>query len=66
MKRHYLLFFILLFGALTLKTAAPDVSMIGKLSGGIFVYLVSVMDAYRTARLRYAIWSQQAPDQPCG
>lgn len=53
------LFFILLLGALTLKTAAPSVSIIGKLSGGIFVYFMSILDAYRTARLRLAFWKQQ-------
>ena len=50
------LFFILLMGALTLKTAAPSVSIIGKLSGGIFVYFMSILDAYRTAKLRFAFW----------
>ena len=50
------LFFILLLGAFTLKTAAPEVSMVGKLSGGIFVYAMSIFDAYKTARVKYEIW----------
>lgn len=50
------LFFILLLGALTFKTAAPDVSIVGKLSGGIFVYAMSIFDAYKTARVKYEIW----------
>ena len=49
-------FFILLLGAFTLKTASPDVSIIGKLAGGIFVYAMSVLDAYRDARVRFAKW----------
>ena len=49
-------FFILLLGAFTLKTAAPDVSIVGKLAGGIFVYAMSILDAYQTARVRFELW----------
>lgn len=50
------LFFILLLGGFTLKTAAPEVSIIGKLAGGIFVYAMSLFDAYKQARIRRAVW----------
>ena len=50
--------FILLLGAYTLKTADPDVSIIGKLAGGLFVYAMSILEAYRHARLRYELWRQ--------
>lgn len=50
------LFFMLLLGGFTLKTAAPDVSMVGKLAGGIFVYAMAIFDAYKTARIRHAVW----------
>lgn len=50
------LFFILLLGGFTLKTAAPDVSIVGKLAGGIFVYALAVYDAYKHARVRFEIW----------
>lgn len=49
-------FFILLLGGFTLKTAAPDISFIGKISGGLFVWAMAMMDAYKTARIRRAIW----------
>lgn len=49
-------FFILLLGAFTLKTAAPDVSIVGKLAGGIFVWAMSMIDAYKTARIRHTLW----------
>ena len=49
-------FFILLLGAFTLNTAAPETSWIGKLAGGLFIWAMSIPDAYRTARLRYALW----------
>lgn len=51
-------FFILLLGAFTLKTAAPDVSFVGKIAGGLFVWAMAMMDAYKTARLRHAVWTQ--------
>ena len=51
-------FFILLLGAFTLKTAAADVSFVGKIAGGLFVWAMAMMDAYKTARLRHAVWTQ--------
>lgn len=54
------LFFIILLGAFTLKTAAPDVSLVGKYAGGIFVWAMSILDAYRIARIRYEVWRHQA------
>lgn len=50
------LFFIVLLGAFTLKTADPDVSIVGKLAGGLFVYAMSIYDAYRRARIRIELW----------
>lgn len=50
-------FFMVLLGGFTLVTAGPDVSIIGKLAGGIFVYAISVYDAYKKARVRYEIWN---------
>lgn len=52
------LFFMLLLGALTAKTAAADVSVIGRYAGGIFIYAISLFDAYRLARLRFEIWKR--------
>ncbi|WP_430466009.1 hypothetical protein [Tabrizicola sp.] len=51
-------FFALLLGAFTLKTAAPEVSFVGKMAGALFVWAIAMMDAYRTARLRRAIWER--------
>ncbi len=50
-------FFILLLGGFTLQTAAADVSIVGKLSGGLFVYAMAIYDAYKTARIRHAVWA---------
>jgi hypothetical protein len=54
------LFFMLLLGALTLKTAQPDVSIVGKLAGGLFVYAMAVFDAYKTARVKFETWLRKA------
>jgi hypothetical protein len=55
MRGLIFLFFMALLGAFTLKTADPGVSMIGKLSGGIFVYAMSILDAYKAARIRQEV-----------
>ncbi len=48
--------FAVLLGAFTLKTAAPDISFVGKISGGLFVWAMAVLDAYKSARIRRAVW----------
>jgi hypothetical protein len=55
--------FAVLLGGFTLKTAAPDVSFVGKVSGALFVWAMAVFDAYKTARIRQTIWdhSQRKP-----
>lgn len=44
--------YMLLLGALTSAVASPGTSTVGVLAGGLFVYAISVMDAYRVAALR--------------
>ncbi|WP_309666125.1 hypothetical protein [Tabrizicola sp.] len=56
-------FFIVLLGGFTLKTAAPDVSFVGKMAGGLFVWAMAIFDAYKIARIRRAVW-QAKTDQP--
>jgi energy-converting hydrogenase Eha subunit C len=51
--------FALLLGGFTLKTAAPDVSFVGKLSGGLFVWAMAVLDAYKVARIRQTVWQHR-------
>lgn len=50
------LFFILLLGLVTAQLAEPDRSFLGRYAGGIFVYALSLTDAYRLARLRHERW----------
>ena len=47
-------FFVLLFGVLTYATTTPDHSFIGRHAGGLFIWALSIPDAYRRARLRAA------------
>lgn len=51
--------FAVLLGGFTLKTAAPDVSFVGKVSGALFVWAMAVLDAYKTARIRKAVWDHE-------
>lgn len=53
-------FFTMLLGFITLQVAPPETSFIGRHAGGLFVWAVSIPDAYRIARLRYAAWRQSA------
>jgi len=59
------LFFMFLLGGFTLITAAPDVSIVGKLAGGLFVYAIAIFDAYKKAKIRSEIW-RYAADQRGG
>lgn len=52
-------FFTALFGVLTWHLSTPDISLVGRLSGGLFVWALSIPDAYRVAKLRWERWRQQ-------
>jgi hypothetical protein len=39
-------------------------SIVGRLAGGLFVYALSVPDAYRLARLRWSMYHAQAAVAP--
>lgn len=51
--------FAVLLAAFTLKTAAPDISFVGKISGGLFVWAMATLDAYKVARVRREVWRHQ-------
>ncbi|TIS58983.1 MAG: hypothetical protein E5W93_11815 [Mesorhizobium sp.] len=50
------LFFMVILGWVTTKVAPPDASFIGRHAGGFLIYALSILDAYRIARIRHAIW----------
>ncbi|MEZ5926688.1 MAG: hypothetical protein R3D57_20155 [Hyphomicrobiaceae bacterium] len=49
-------FFSLLLAVVSWHTTTPEHSFIGRSAFGLFVWALSIPDAYRTARLRYAQW----------
>lgn len=44
--------FVLLFSILTYITTTPDKSFVGRHAGGLFIWALSIPDAYRRARLQ--------------
>ncbi len=48
--------FMIILGLITYNLAQPHISMVGKLSGGIFIYAISIMDAYYWAKYRSVIF----------
>ena len=53
MRGLTMLFFMLVLGVVTYQMAAPGISVIGQFAGGIFIYALSIMDAYMVARIRW-------------
>ncbi|AWC25953.1 hypothetical protein WHT83_25505 (plasmid) [Aminobacter sp. P9b] len=44
-------FFVVLFAVISYATTTPETSFIGRHAGGLFVWALSIPDAYRRARL---------------
>lgn len=49
-------FYVILLAIVTYNLTTPGHSVIGRYSGGIFVYTLSVLDAYRWALHRYRVF----------
>ena len=45
-------FFVVFFSVITYMTTTPDRSFVGRHAGGLFVWALSIPDAYRRARVR--------------
>ena len=54
------LFFTLILGWVSLRLMPGTVSFFGRHAGGIFIYGLSVIDAYRIARIRFEKWRHGA------
>ena len=50
--------FVFILGWITWRITPADLSLVGRFSGGLLVYAISVMDAYRIARFRWARYQQ--------
>ena len=54
--------FMIVFAFVTWHLAPPTASLVGKLSGGLFIYALSIPEAYRVARLRWVTFQRiEAP-----
>ncbi len=45
-------FFVVLFSVLSYMTTTPDQSFVGRHAGGLFIWALSIPDAYRRAALK--------------
>ena len=52
-------FFSLLLALLCWHTTGPETSFIGRSAAGLFVWALSIPDAYRIAKVRYETWQRQ-------
>lgn len=53
-------FFSLLLALVSWHTTTPDHSFIGRSAAGLFVWAISIPDAYRLARIQYELWRKSA------
>jgi hypothetical protein len=50
------LFFIIVLAWATFKIAPAQASFLGHYAGGLFIYALSILDAYKTARVNWEKW----------
>ena len=50
------LFVIIVPAWATVKIAPPQASFLGHYAGGLFIYALSILDAYKTARVKRETW----------
>lgn len=50
MRGLMMLFWMIIFGYLTFHFSSPGISFIGRISGGIAVWILSVAEVYRISR----------------
>jgi hypothetical protein len=55
------LFFMVVLGWVTAKIAPADASFVGRHAGGFLIYALSVLDAYKIARIRHTLWARGTP-----
>ena len=53
--------FMIVLGWISWRLTGPEINPIGRLSGGLLIYAISILDAYRIARFRWArYWAERA------
>jgi hypothetical protein len=53
------LFFMVVLGWVSAHLMPDHASFIGRHIGGVFIYGLSVLDAYRTARVNWELWKRK-------
>ena len=54
------LFTMIALGYVTYHLSTPEISLVGRYAGGLFIYALSLMDAYKWARIRWVIFHHPA------
>ncbi len=54
-----LLFFMIILGWASYNTTTPDHSTLGRLAGGLIIYAIALLDAYRWARYRWEYFKKR-------
>lgn len=55
------LFFTIILGWVSAKLMPETASLIGRHIGGVFIWGVGILDAYKTARVRHEAWRVANP-----
>ncbi|WP_459930137.1 hypothetical protein [Desulfosporosinus burensis] len=58
MRGLVMLFWMCIFGYITFKLTSPDISVIGRYSGGIAVWVISVLEVYHIIRKERISYSE--------
>lgn len=58
------LFFMIILGWASMRFMPEGVSFFGRHIGGIFVYGLSVLDAYKWSRVKWEVWKHAQPSIP--
>lgn len=58
------LFTMIALGYVTYHLSTPEISWVGRYAGGLFIYALSLMDAYKWARVRWVIFHQPTTTAP--
>jgi hypothetical protein len=51
-------FFTLVLAVVTWHFSTPEQSFVGRSAGGLFIWAISIPDAYKIARVRYEDWKR--------
>jgi hypothetical protein len=59
-------FSMLALGFVSWHLTTPEQSLVGRYAGGLFIYAISVMDAYRWARYRWEFFRRKREEAAAG